>query len=221
MIQRFVYLHGFASSPGSNKAQALKRRFAAEGRELEIPDLAAGSFSGLTVSGQLAVVERTAAGEPVSLIGSSLGGYLAALYAARHPEVTRLVLMAPAFGFANRWRERLGEEELEHWRRNGFFEVFHYGSQREERLAYEFIEDADGYEEFPEFRQPTLILHGRYDEVVPVELSRQFVQNQPHIELRILESDHGLSNRLDEIWDATHRFLLGDCTAVRQTPDSS
>src|SRR5690348_17748458 len=53
-------------------------------------------FEHLTISGQLGVLERTLQNEPVRLIGSSMGGYLAALYAARHPEVDRLVLLAPA-----------------------------------------------------------------------------------------------------------------------------
>ena len=45
--------------------------------------------------------EKLAKGEPLVLMGSSLGGYLAALYAARHPSsVDRLILLAPAFRFS-------------------------------------------------------------------------------------------------------------------------
>jgi predicted esterase YcpF (UPF0227 family) len=55
--QNFIYLHGFASGPGSHKAQFFRERFADYGIELQIPDLAAGDFSGLTISGQLRVVE--------------------------------------------------------------------------------------------------------------------------------------------------------------------
>src|ERR1700692_983638 len=72
----------------------------------------------------------TRAGEPVTLVGSSMGGYLAALYAARGPETARVVLMAPAFGFARRWRERLGAAAVEEWKRTGALEVFHYGEGR-------------------------------------------------------------------------------------------
>ena len=79
-MSRFIYLHGFASGPASKKARFFEERFAELGMGLEVPDLAEGNFTGLTMSGQLAVVERMAAGEPVSLIGSSMGGYLAALY---------------------------------------------------------------------------------------------------------------------------------------------
>ena len=92
-----VYLHGFASSPKSRKAQFFGRHLEGLGYAVEIPDLAEGDFEHLTLSGQLRVIERVAAGRAVTLIGSSMGGYLAGLYASRHPEVERLVLLAPAF----------------------------------------------------------------------------------------------------------------------------
>src|ERR1700691_4425053 len=126
-MSRFVYLHGFASSPSSRKARFFEERFRELGIGLEIPDLAEGNFRDLTLSAQLHVVERLCGDEPVALIGSSMGGYLAALYAARHPEVKKLVLLAPAFSFASRWPEELGESKMEEWRRSGTLEVFHYG----------------------------------------------------------------------------------------------
>ena len=81
--QTVVYLHGFGSGPGSKKAQFFRERFGSRGIEVLIPELDEGRFENLTLTGQLAVVQRTADGKRVSLIGSSLGGYLAALYAAR------------------------------------------------------------------------------------------------------------------------------------------
>jgi pimeloyl-ACP methyl ester carboxylesterase len=160
-----IYLHGFASGPTSNKAQFFRDRIP----RLQIPDLAQGDFERLTISGQLHVIERAAADGPSTLIGSSLGGYLAALYAARHTEVTRLVLLAPAFGFARRWAESAGTEE---WRRNGFAEVFHYADKRMRRLNYSFLEDALRYEDFPDSKQPALIFHGIRDDVVPPRCRR-------------------------------------------------
>ena len=90
-MNRILYLHGFASGPGSSKARFFRQRLEAAGGRVEIPDLAAGDFEHLTLTGQLAVIERAAGGEAVSLIGSSMGGYLAALYAQRHPETVRVV----------------------------------------------------------------------------------------------------------------------------------
>src|SRR5438034_10107261 len=108
-----LLFHGSASVSMSTKAQFFRRRFEETGVEMQIPDLSEGNFETLTISGQLRVIERIAGGEDVRLIGSSMGGYLAALYAARHPEVSRVVLFAPAFGFARRWPLLLGAGTVE------------------------------------------------------------------------------------------------------------
>jgi hypothetical protein len=203
-----VYLHGFASSPSSSKARFFRERLERAGARVEIPDLAAGDFEHLTISGQLAVLERAAAGLPVALMGSSLGGYLAALYAARHPEVTRLVLLAPAFGFARRWPERLGPNTVDEWRTRGTMDVFHYADNRLHPLSYGLLEDAGRYEDFPDFHQPALIFHGAQDDVVPAELSRQFAAAHPNATLEVLESGHELLNVLEHMAAQVVPFLL-------------
>src|SRR5580658_10519039 len=105
---KFVYVHGFASSPQSRKAMQFRAALAARDVPVDVPAMDRGDFEHLTISGQLEVLEDAIRGEPVCLIGSSMGGYLASLYAAAHPEMARLVLLAPAFGFARRWDERIG-----------------------------------------------------------------------------------------------------------------
>src|SRR5260370_18169591 len=156
-MSRIIYLHGFASGPSSSKAGFFQDRFAQLGIGLEIPDLAEGNFEHLTITGQLNVIERIAAGDPVSLIGWSMGGYLAALYAARHPEVEKLVLLAPAFSFPTRWPEELGEGKMEEWRRTGMLPVFHYGEGLTMNLGYQLIEDGRNYEAYHEAKQLALI----------------------------------------------------------------
>jgi len=207
-LSRFIYLHGFASGPASKKARFFEERFAELGMGLEVPDLTQGNFTGLTLSGQLAVVERMAAGEPVSLIGSSMGGYLAALFAARHAEVEKLVLLAPAFSFLSRWPETLGEETMENWRRTGKLRIFNYAMVQDADLGYQLIEDAAQYEAYPEFAQPALIFHGRNDTVVPAEYSVKFAGAHRNADLHVLESDHELVNVLDDMWMETEKFLF-------------
>ena len=73
-MNRILYLHGFASSPASRKARFFAELLRAAGALVDIPDLAAGDFEHLTISGQLRVIERAAAGNPVALMGSSMGG---------------------------------------------------------------------------------------------------------------------------------------------------
>src|SRR5689334_23786387 len=107
-MTRIVYLHGFASGPSSSKARYFKEHLEANGARVDVPDLAAGDFEHLTISGQISLIEAMAGGEPVSLMGSSMGGYLASIYASRHPEVRRIVLLAPAFAISRRWPEWLG-----------------------------------------------------------------------------------------------------------------
>ncbi|HVN64014.1 MAG TPA: YqiA/YcfP family alpha/beta fold hydrolase [Candidatus Binataceae bacterium] len=203
-------MHGFASGPSSRKARFFADRFAQLGIGLEIPDLPQGDFEHLTITGQLGVIEQVAAGRPVSLIGSSMGGYLAALYAARHPEVEKIVLLAPAFSLTARWPEMIGESAMTEWRRTGTLNVFHYSEGREMPLGYQLIEDASRYEAYPVILQPAIIFHGKNDAVVPASYSVEFERRYPHIKLHLLESDHELLNVLDEIWIASEKFLFAD-----------
>jgi pimeloyl-ACP methyl ester carboxylesterase len=208
-MSRIVYLHGFASGPSSKKARFFCERFAELGIGLEVPDLAEGEFEQLTITGQLQVIERTCRGEAVSLIGSSMGGYLAALYAAGHAEVDRLVLMAPAFSFPTRWPETLGQPAMEEWKRTGILKVFHYGEGRETELGYQLIEDGLNYAAYPEFTQSALIFHGKNDDVVPAAYSIDFCRQHAQAKLRLMESDHELLNVLDDMWMETEAFLFG------------
>lgn len=208
MPPRLIYLHGFASGPSSQKAQLFRRRFAERGVPLEVPDLTAGDFEYLTISGQLAVIQSVARGESVSLMGSSLGGYLAALYAARRPEVARLVLMAPAFGFGRRFLDSIGPAEAQHWCDTGWRAVFNYSADREERLRWGLIEDALEFEEFPPAPQPALLFHGLRDAQVPHALSEEFARRHPHARLELLDDGHELLDSVDRIWAAAAAFLL-------------
>ena len=206
-MTRILYLHGFASGPSSSKARFFHDRLVAAGATVEIPDLAAGDFEHLTLTRQLEVIEHTAHGEPVSLIGSSMGGYLGALYAARHPEVERVVLLAPAFRFSKRWNERYDPQAIEKWRREGTVEVFHHAEGRNRALAYDLMDDAAQYEDYPNFSQPALIFHGRHDDVVPAEYSEQFAATHPNAQLEVLDSGHELLNVLDYMASKVTDFL--------------
>jgi pimeloyl-ACP methyl ester carboxylesterase len=202
-----LYLHGFASGPSSTKAGFFRDYLERAGARVTVPDLADGDFEHLTITGQLEVARRTAPGGPVSLIGSSLGGYVAALYAARHSEVERLVLLAPAFGFARRWPERLGAEKMRQWRNKGSMEVYHYGERGNRRLSYDLITDAAQYEDQPAFRQPAVIFHGATDDVVPVRCAQEFAEGRKNVRLEVLDSGHDLLNMLEYMLPRVKAFL--------------
>ena len=117
----YIYLHGFASSPQSNKAQYISDRAKQEiGIKLNVLDLNQGDFTNLTLTRQ---IQQTIAAFPhkhipVTLIGSSFGGLTAAWVAAQYPQVKSLVLLAPAFGFPNSWLSRLGEAQVKQWQQS-------------------------------------------------------------------------------------------------------
>lgn len=202
-----LYLHGFASGPESRKAYFFSQELRRLGFVVTVPDLAEGNFEQLTITAQLKVIERAAGRGPAVLIGSSLGGYLAALYAGRHLEIDRLVLLAPAFNFHRLWRDRIGPDQLAAWERSGTIPVFHYAAGREMPLAYQFFEDLSRFEPFPDFHQPALIFHGNHDPVVPVIYSSEFVEAHPNARLVRLESGHELTDVLDSIWRESRDFF--------------
>jgi pimeloyl-ACP methyl ester carboxylesterase len=206
-MMRILYLHGFASGPRSRKATFFKEQLESQGISMSTPDLAGGNFRNLTLTGQLKLVEREAGGEPVFLIGSSLGGYLAALYAARHPEVSGLILLAPAFHFRRHWVEILGADSFNQWKQTGEMMVYHYGEDREVPLGYELMQDAEAYEDCPDFIQPCLIFHGTGDTVVPIQYSEDFAAHHPNVELVRLQSGHEMTDVLGNIWAKAAPYL--------------
>ena len=207
-MRNVLYLHGFASGPLSTKGRFFATRFAQVGAQVHQPDLAEGDFPSLTLTKQLKLIDRLARElRPELLVGSSLGGYLAALYGALYPEVApALVLLAPAFGFPRRWAERLGEEKMAEWREKGTIEIYHYGEGRVRPIGYQLYQDAMWFDEFPAVTQPTLIYHGRRDDQVDPALSVEFAVGKPNVELELVDSDHSLTDRLDEMWSGTSKF---------------
>lgn len=210
----FIYLHGFASSPQSKKAKALGDRFTQRGIPLQTPDLNAGDFSRLTLSRQVAQVEALfpPEPEPVVVIGSSFGGLTAAWLGDRHPQIQKLVLLAPAFGFLQHWLPRLGNAAVQEWRDSGYLSVHHYSKDRELPLHYDFVTDAAQYDDTTLQRPvPTMILHGRQDDVIPVDASRNYAAPRPWVSLMELDSDHALTDVEADIWEAIQTFCgLGD-----------
>ena len=85
------YLHGYDSSPNGYRAVFLKKRFPL----LQVPQLPND------LGKRVRILEEEITG-PSFLIGSSLGGLNALIFAHEHPEwVKGLVLLAPAVDFFN------------------------------------------------------------------------------------------------------------------------
>lgn len=208
-MPRYIYLHGFASGPGSIKARAFRERIAAAGFEISIPALEEGDFTGLTITGQLAVVRREVerGAGPVRLIGSSMGGYLAALFAASDARVEALVLMAPAFDLQARWRARYGDAKLAEWRRLGALSTFHYAHGEERRIGYGLYEDMGRHDPRPRVSVPALVFVGRRDDVVEPASVEAWARANPTARLVWLDSGHELTDQLEAIWAMSAEFF--------------
>jgi hypothetical protein len=205
-----VYLHGFGSGPGSTKARAVAGRFATLGVAVEVPDLTPGAegFERSTPSSMLAVAEaRLAAPGPHGVVGSSLGGWLAAIAASRNPAVERLVLLAPAFRLRERWSARAGAAAIARWRAEGGAEVYHHASARNRRIGWAFFEDAARWPAMPVVRVPALVVAGRRDDTVPLEDVEAWVARTPSARLVVVEDGHELTASLDRIFEETRAFL--------------
>ena len=206
----YIYLHGFASSPRSSKASYLRDRFAEANLELIVLDLNQGDFSKLTLTRQIqqTIDAFPDAQTPIVLIGSSFGGLTCAWVAEQKPQVQKMILLAPAFGFPHSWYAKLQPEQIEQWQKSGYLSVYHYGENQAIPLHYQFLQDADNYP-VSGLKQtiPTLIIHGVRDDVVPIQVSRHYVNTHPQARLLELDSDHSLGDVKERIWQETRDFL--------------
>ena len=202
---RYLYLHGFASGPSSTKGVAFEKhfanRFAIERLNLRVP-----SFEHLRLSAMIETVRARVTGDTV-IIGSSLGGLTAARVAEGEPRVRALVLLAPAFQLAQRWRAMLGPAFAD-WERTGWRDVTDYTTGQPARVDFGFVEEAARIDVgFPRITCPTLILHGRGDDTVPIERSRDFAAQTPSARLVELDDGHELTHSLPTLLAETDRFL--------------
>lgn len=206
-----LYLHGFASSARSSKAAFFAAKLAGSGIMFDAPDLNEPDFSTLTVSRMLKQAGGAidAAKEPVALIGSSLGGFVAVNAAAAQPgRISHLILLAPALDFSEQGLSGPEGVDVNEWRRSGQVDVFHFGYGRVLPIHYELSADARRYDAIhATLAMPVLVFQGRRDTSVnPVTVERWAVA-RPNVELHMLDDDHQLLGSLEFIWREMERFL--------------
>jgi uncharacterized protein len=205
----YIYLHGFSSGPGSTKAKYIQAQCVQIGIDLQVPDLNQDDFTHLTISRQITQVLALFPpdGSLVTLIGSSLGGWIATLIAQNHPQVEKLVLLAPAFDFLAHWLPKIGEQRLDLWQQTGYISIYHHAIKDLSPLHYDFLIDAQTYPPAEIDRVlPTLIIHGIHDDVIPIAASQNFATEHPWVELLEWDSDHQLTDLNPQIWQEICRF---------------
>jgi uncharacterized protein len=212
-VSRHVfYLHGFASGAKSTKAAYFAARLSGHGAQLTAPDFNEPDFTTLTLTrmlDQLGAELAHTGSEPVTLIGSSLGGTLAVLAAERFPaKVDRVVLLAPAVMFAKPGHHLLPPERVEEWRRIGALPFFHHAYNDERPLNFTFYEDSLAHDAFGAlFMQPTIVFQGLRDASVDHQTVEEFARTRPNVTLTLLDDDHQLLASLPRIWEGVAGFL--------------
>ena len=211
MTHQVVYLHGFASSSQSTKASYFGERLAGHGVGFRCPDFNEPDFSTLTITRMLDQLARelSSIAGPVTLIGSSLGGTLGILAAARFAgKIDRLVLLAPAVMFARPGHHLFSTERVEEWRHKGVLPIFHYADNAERLLNFAFYEDSLRYNAFEaSFPVPTLIFQGMRDTAVDHRTVEAFAARRSNVTLCLLDDDHQLLVSLPRIWSDSEAFL--------------
>jgi pimeloyl-ACP methyl ester carboxylesterase len=220
-----VFVHGFRSDANGTKSLAFADHARRRGYSWLRADLRGhgrsdGSFRDFRLSALLddvlALLDRFP-GRPAVLVGSSMGGWLAALAAERRPQVRALLLLAPAFNFVQDQLGRLPDAELAAWRREGRRRFADDAGPGYE-LEYGVLEDAQPFDclhRAVPLACPVRIVHGARDDVVPVSVSRAFARacRAPEFELtEIPDGDHRLHAALplacgaiDDLWPVPPR----------------
>lgn len=171
-----VLCHGMESTKEGTKHQALAARLTALGYvclrfDFSYVGESEGRFEDLTISGEVedlgGVVDFLSARGVATfgLVGSSLGGTVAVLFAGDDPRVRALVTIA-AVALPLGIVERMGSAAAEAWRRTGVRVI--EGGARLGRAFLDDLERLDVVEAARRLTAATLVTHGDSDAVVPV-----------------------------------------------------
>jgi pimeloyl-ACP methyl ester carboxylesterase len=206
-----VLCHGFLSGKNSTTNKTLTRMLTESGIATLRFDFfgqgdSDGPFEALTTT--LAVQQAEAALDLVTargygrigLVGSSFGGLVAILTAARRSHIACLALKCPVVDFAEELRFTLGPDELARWKTTDTIPDI-IGGQDRVRLQYEFYEDClrqIAYGPAEQITMPTLIVQGEQDECVPLHQSK-----------RLCDALGG-TKKLVLLPDADHQFTRGE-----------
>ena len=196
--------HGMESNKESDKLMFLSRALAQRDLLTLRFDFAGvgestGSFANITYSAEVEDLQaafsfmRARHAGKIGILGSSMGGTVALLFAARNPDVAALVTLAAPL-HPERFLSRLSTpEELQQWRERGF--IFYHG----QRINVSLLNDLEKMNVVHALRKincPVLILHGDRDDVVPVEEAHELHHHLPGMsKLSILAgADHRISD---------------------------
>jgi pimeloyl-ACP methyl ester carboxylesterase len=142
-------------------------------------------------------------GPPITIVGNSLGGWIAWMMAQEYSTVEKLILIAPAFdGMGVRARE-ISADRRKRWHDTGWMPWDDDPVHKDWLLSWKWVEESEAYwlRRFDEVRRvKTTILHGLQDQAIHPRMSWQFVDellvrdSEYPIELTLKMGDHRLSS---------------------------
>jgi esterase/lipase len=206
-----VLCHGFLSSKTSTTNNTLTRMLIERGIATFRFDFfghgeSQGPFEQITntlaVEQALAALDlvRRKGYRKIGLMGSSFGGLVATLVAARRTDLACLALKCPVVDFAEELRLEFGEEEMARWKETDTIPDIISNSGRVP-LRYAFYEDClrqIAYDPARSITAPTVIVQGDQDEHVPLHQSRKLYDA-----LRV-------NKHLEMLPGADHQFTKGE-----------
>jgi pimeloyl-ACP methyl ester carboxylesterase len=139
----------------------------------------------------------------VTIVGNSLGSWIAWLVAQEFPIVEELILIAPAFNMMGERAKTISKERLHDWHTAGWMPWDDDPLHRDWPLSWKWVEQSEHYwtKTFDVARPiKTTILHGQDDIVIPPEGSQNFAdelrRRDPSfpLDLRLIPGDHRLSH---------------------------
>ena len=130
------------------------------------------------------------------LIGSSFGALAIANAVEEYEGDFRLALLAPAFGVYETLASQIGDPSMQTWKEDGVRSFMPPGWVEEVQLPWSFMEDALSCG-WPTLQHRTAILHGRGDDVVPVENSYRASEISETTDLVEVDDGHRLAESLD------------------------
>ncbi|HKQ35890.1 MAG TPA: alpha/beta fold hydrolase [Nitrospiraceae bacterium] len=210
--RQILFITGFLSKRWGNKSKALAQWCEEKDWGFCCYDVrgfgeSEGTFTDYTLSDWIAdarlVLNTLKTGAPMTIVGNSLGGWIAWLMAQEFHEIERLILIAPAFNMMGVRAQSISPERCHEWRRAGWMPWDDELAHRDFPLAWKWVEESEDYwkTNFDRLRPVrTTILHGLEDTVILPGGSSQFVEQllarDPAypVELQLIPGDHRLSS---------------------------
>ena len=182
-----VFCHGFLSNKNSATNRALTDILVPQGIATFRFDFfgqgeSEGPFENITVTTALrqalAALDLVKAKgyKKIALVGSSFGGLVALLTAAKNPKLLCLALKCPVPDFPEMLKLEFGDKEMAEWKKTGTIPNVVPGAGGRIKLSYEFYEDCtrhSGYDAAKAVAAPTLIVQGSAYEYVPIHQCRR------------------------------------------------